>query len=66
MSGISLTFLNSGADSLVTRSGDLILRPSKSFGALVRIWGRGIQYDEIPSDALYDVLKVIPERPTIR
>jgi syntaxin-binding protein 5 len=54
-----------GKDSMVTRTGDIILRMDKTSGALVKIWGKGVKFDEIPSDALYDVLKTLPPRPAI-
>ncbi|CAN6603450.1 lethal(2) giant larvae protein homolog Sro77p [Trichomonascus vanleenenianus] len=52
-------------DSLVTRTGDLVVRPNKWSGGMVRIWGRGIKAEDILSDALYDVMKELPLRPTI-
>uniref|UniRef100_A0A060SYL3 ARAD1C02112p n=1 Tax=Blastobotrys adeninivorans TaxID=409370 RepID=A0A060SYL3_BLAAD len=52
-------------DSLVLRTGDIILRPETTFGALVRIWGKGVKFEDIPQDALYDVMKEMPPRPTI-
>jgi syntaxin-binding protein 5 len=51
--------------SLVTLNGDVILRPDQTAGAMIKIWGKGIRFDDIPQDALYDVMKVVPQRPTI-
>lgn len=52
-------------DSIVMQNGDIIIRRNKLSAALINIWGRGINYDDIPADALYDVMKPLPPRPTI-
>lgn len=54
-----------GKDSVVTPIGDVILRPSKAFGALVKPCGRGLQFGDLPKDDLYDAMKTNPPRPVI-
>jgi Lethal giant larvae(Lgl) like, C-terminal len=41
------------------------VRASETSGSLIKIWGKGVKLDDIPSDSLYDVLKEQPPRPTI-
>lgn len=50
---------------MVMQNGDAIIRRNKLSAGLINIWGRGIKYDDILSDALYDVMKQMPPRPTI-
>lgn len=52
-------------ESVILPNGDIIVRQDKITAALINIWGKGIQQTDIPSDVLYDAMKVIPPRPTI-
>lgn len=52
-------------DSLVFSNGDVFIRRNKLSGSLVTIWGRGISHVNAFQDALYDVMKEPPTRPTI-
>lgn len=49
----------------MTQTGDVILRADETSGTLIKLWGKGIKLEDIPSDSLYDVLKIQPARPTI-
>lgn len=51
--------------SVIMASGDALIRQDKISAALINIWGRGIRYEDISSDLLYDAMKQIPARPTI-
>lgn len=53
-------------NSLIMANGDALIQQDRHSAALISIWGRGIKFEDIPSDLLYDVLKQIPPRPTIR
>lgn len=52
-------------DSIVMQNGDVLVRRNQLSAALINIWGRGIKQDDIYQDALYDVMKPTPPRPTI-
>lgn len=52
-------------ESIVTPNGDIIVRRNKLSASLINIWGKGVDYDELYKDALYDAVKVMPLRPTI-
>lgn len=53
------------SSSVIMTNGDALIRQNKTSGALINIWGRGIKFENISSDLLYDALKPIPPRPTI-
>lgn len=57
--------LNYSKETVIASTGDVVVRQSLTRAALVRLWGRGVRYDDIPKDALYDALKALPPRPTI-
>ncbi|KAF5103955.1 hypothetical protein DV451_001062 [Geotrichum candidum] len=52
-------------ESIILPNGDIIVRQDKITAALINIWGKGIQQSDIPSDILYDAMKIMPPRPTI-
>lgn len=52
-------------NSLVMINGDIFIRRNQLSGALVTIWGRGISYTDAFQDALFDIMKEPPVRPTI-
>lgn len=52
-------------ESVITSTGDIVIRQSLTRAALIRVWGRGVKFEDIPKDALYDALKAVPPRPTI-
>ncbi|KAG5359193.1 Lethal(2) giant larvae protein-like protein SRO77 [Yarrowia sp. C11] len=52
-------------NSVFSLTGDIIIQIDRHEAGLISVFGKGVKFEDIPGDLLYDPLKVCPPRPVV-